>query len=256
MLQLALVDGLQGRDRAARALSERGRVLAVATAHTSTVLYAHTWGGTLYAMLEDPAATLASARIMSRMGQEHDLPFWQVLGRFFEDWAAWLAGDGTVAMDGMRRSVEFVQDHGLKWYSILLPVLMAAPEAAIGDGKDAGLALVDQALAEIAATGLMWLRPEALRHRAAILAQGCEADRDAAEQTYLKALHTAHLQSFHRSALRAIVGLANLRGALPQGDIVEDVLRSCPADADMAELAIVKRGLWSEMWDSNPRLPD
>ena len=256
MLQLALVDGLQGRDRAARALSERGRALAVATAHTSTMLYAHTWGGTLYAMLEDPAATLASARVMSRMGQEHDLPFWQVLARFFEDWARWLAGDRAVAMDGMRQSLEFVQDHGLKWYSILLPVLMAAPEAAIGDGKDAGLALVDQALEEITATGLMWLRPEALRHRAAILAQGCGADLDAAALTYLEALHTARFQSFHRSALRAIIGLANLRGDLPDRDIVEDVLRSCPVDADMAELGLVKRGRWSERWDPNPRLSD
>lgn len=60
------------------------------------------------------------------MGREYDLPFWQVLGTFFGDWAAWLAGDGTVAMGDMRRSVDFMRDHGLTWYSILLPVLMAA----------------------------------------------------------------------------------------------------------------------------------
>lgn len=64
MLQRAQVDAMQGRDHAARALSECERALALATRHTSTVLYAHTWGGTMHAMLADPSATAESARVM------------------------------------------------------------------------------------------------------------------------------------------------------------------------------------------------
>jgi predicted ATPase/class 3 adenylate cyclase len=169
MLQLAMARWLGGDEDQACLLADRAVKLADGSGHTPTVLYGHTWAATLHALRDDAAAVSGHAGILSRMGQEHDLPFWQAIGRFLKAWADWRMNAGLVDLECMHQSLELLQDQGLVWYVVLERVLMAAPLAA-AEGVDAGLAMIDAALDAVEATGLSWLHPLALRQHDALFA--------------------------------------------------------------------------------------
>ena len=236
MLQLAWAYWLLGRSARARAITERGLVVAAASNHTPTTVYGYTWACTLDAVSANTEGTLAKAAALTRLGSDHDLPFWQAIGRFFHDWACWRRGDSEVDIDGMHKVVDLMMEQGLTWYSILLRLLITAPQAALQDHA-AALTTIDGAIRDIETTGLHWPLAEALRERAGILAA---EDPTSAERDYTKAISIASAQRADGLALRSALGLARLY--LRRGDtvgamgVISTATQSCSPDADVPEL--------------------
>ncbi len=235
MSQLAWAYWLLGRCTKAQAIAEKGLALASASNHLPTTAYAYTWTCKLDALRADAEGTLVKAAALVRLGRDHELPFWQANGEFFHDWARWRRGDRDIDIVGMRKVVDLMMEQGLAWYSILLRLLITAPQATMQDPATA-LATIDGAIRDIETTGLGWPLAEALRERADVLAA---ADPASAERDYTRAIAVATAQHADGLALRAALGLARLflrRGYTADAmGVITTAMQACSPDADVPE---------------------
>jgi predicted ATPase len=248
MLQLALPLWLLGEAGRAQELAARGLAVAARSDHVPVVTYGYTWKCTLDAIRGDAAQALACAEAISGLAREHDLPFWLAIGTFFGDWARWQSGDRTVSLSNMRQSVQYFVDEGLTWYSLLARMLFAVPQAEAGD-VEAGLATLDDCLAEMSTTGLRWLEAETNRQRAELLANYCPADLAGAEQYYETAITIAGRQEARSFELRAAIGLARVYCATGRERAAQNLLTPILAafgnESGLAEIAQARRLLVS-----------
>ncbi|GEM_PF-6181124 len=73
----------------------------------------YTWARISDALSADSEATIAKATALSRLGSDHDLPFWQAIGEFFHDeffhdGARWRRADPGIDIVSMRRVVDLL----------------------------------------------------------------------------------------------------------------------------------------------------
>ena len=250
MLQLALTLWLLGEATRAQELATKALALAVESGHVPTVVYGYTWKGTLDILRGDNAATIECAEAISRLGREHDLPFWLAIAAFFKDWARWQAGEPNVGLVTMQQSLEFFIEHGLTLYSLLFRTLFAAPQAAMSE-IEAGLATLNENLVDMNSTGLRWLEAETHRQRAELhMSRGTVGVVDA-EQDYQRAIDIARDQRIKSFELRAALGLARLyfvTGRAPAGQaLLRPLLVAFSNESGLPEVDSARRLLDSAM---------
>jgi predicted ATPase len=109
----------------------------------------------------------------------------------------------------MRRGLAIFREQGRDWLLPSLEAALAEAEAGAGD-TDAGLRRLDDALAEMEATGSRWYEAEMHCIRAEILVKRGPANTAAAERSLQAAIAIAQSQQARSLELRAALSLAKL----------------------------------------------
>jgi predicted ATPase len=155
------------------------------------------------------ARAAGSASELARLSREHDLTMFRAFATFFEGWAMVAGGESSGGLEYMRRGVDLLREQNVLFFDGLLKVALAEAEAAAGDPGHA-VAILDEALATVEATGYRAFEAELNRVRGELLLR-CEApDIAAAEQALQTAVAVSRLQKTQSFELRAALSLAKL----------------------------------------------
>jgi class 3 adenylate cyclase/predicted ATPase len=191
-------------------LADQALADAKAAAHAPTTAYTFRFAALLGLIRCNPEAVATYSQALADIVSRYDLPaLWAAMATFFQGWAMWSDGAEESGLAEMRRGLAINREQGFVW---LLPSLEAAlAEAEAGAGEtDAGLRLLDGALAELEATENRWYEPEMHRLRAEILLKRDPANTAAAEQLLQAAIAIAQSQKARSFELRAALALAKL----------------------------------------------
>jgi predicted ATPase len=171
--------------------------------------------------------------MLLKLAREHNFPHWTAVGTFIHGWARWRLGEREAGLAEMRQGVALFRQTAIGVYVPFLGQALAEAEAESG-GPDAGLAVLDETLAENERTGQCWLDAELHRQRGEILLRGRPADAEAA---FTRAIEIARGQQTKTFELRAALALAKLYNATGRGKLAREVLAPVLAAFDKQDLA-------------------
>jgi class 3 adenylate cyclase/predicted ATPase len=196
-------------DAAARDAKEAAAAAERAT-DAMTQGYVYGWAVIFGAMRRDVSATAHNARRLLKLAADTGLRSWTPAGEQFERWARSTSGDGPYSARELLAARAALKDVGHE--KILTPVIaVLAAEAEIRNGHaDIALALVDQLVAEVRASGLRWHEAELLRVGGEARILGSPADLDCAIRDLETAIAVAGEQGARAFKLRSALSLAKL----------------------------------------------
>jgi predicted ATPase len=193
----------------ARALGDEALARADETAHppTRATVYHHI---SLYHMLRgDPEAVRRIAKVLVDMSREHGMALYLAYGKVYSAWARARLDNRETGVSELRRALASYLDDGNKLHAPLFQGLLAELEAE-GDGAEAALRRIDEALALANRTGGHWTDALLHRTRGAILLKCDPTNPGAGEQAFLTAITIAQVQKARSFELRAALSLAKL----------------------------------------------
>jgi predicted ATPase len=145
---------------------------------------------------------------LTRLACEHDLPFWQLGGVFFEGLAKAESGPLGGGLEDMRRGAQLLREQNVLLYEGLVKILLAETEARAGD-VDRAVAVLDEALATSERIGNRTFEAELHRVRGGMLLRRNPANPAPAEEALQAAIAVAKRQGTRSFELRAALALAN-----------------------------------------------
>ena len=137
-------------------------------------------------------------------------------------------------MAGMRQGAALFRQARVGVYIPFVGLALAEAQAE-SDGPEAGLAMLDETLAENERTGQRWLDAELHRQRGEILLKGRRADTAAAEAAFMRAIEIARGQETKVFELRAALSLAKLHDAAGRRKTAREVLAPILAAFDKGQ---------------------
>jgi predicted ATPase len=176
--------------------------------HANSLGYALAWSAcTLTALSGDAAETARLADALVAHAEKNALDLWRAYGVTYQAWA--MAETG--AADGIARLRQAVASLKESGGCLRLPSYLGALAWNLGrQGRpDEGLAVIEEALAQVAESGERWCEAELIRIKGELLlaARGSAAE---AEALFGRALDIARRQSARSWELRAAASLAAL----------------------------------------------
>ena len=205
---LAFVFAFQGHlDRA-----RRTRDLSVREAHSSTSLHSRAFGLAFAAgttcVLGEFEDLLARADGICALASELNFPFMLAWGLAFRGIAK-LYLDKPDGQQAAREGLALYRLTGSKW---ALPFWLGCYAGVQPPGSDDVIAAVQEALAEVEATGERWYEAELYRLRGSFAWRGPSHDDQRAENHFHRAMRIAAEQGAKLLELRAATSLARLWG--------------------------------------------
>jgi class 3 adenylate cyclase/predicted ATPase len=206
---LALAEGPLGNIEQARQLGDATIALARRSGHVPTLAYAYFHVFMLEGLLSDRIGDSPHGDALFALAQEHAMPVWNAAGTFARGTSLYWRGEKEPGFATMRQGLALFRQLGIGVY---LPLLGLALARVGGDlfGAAAGLATIDETLAEGERSGQHWLDSMLHRQRADLLLQLSPPDRPGAEAAYRRAIEIAEQQGTRLFASRAALGLAQL----------------------------------------------
>jgi len=199
-----------GRIDEALPLADRALADAESAAHPPTMGHALALAALLGLVRCNPEAVATCSQALADIVSRYGLPArWAGIAAFFQGWAKWSDGADESSLAEMRRGLAIFREQGRDWLLPTLEAALAEAEASAGE-TDAGLRRLNDALAELEATGSHWCEAEMHRIRAEILLKRDPADTAAAEQSLQAAVAIAQSQNACSFELRAALSLAKL----------------------------------------------
>ena len=170
----------------------------------------------------EPARILRQAETLVGLCREHGLSFYLTGGTFLLGWAQWHGDEREAGIAAMREGVVSARNLHLSVCRTFMETLLAEAEAEMGR-VEAGLARLEEQLAEDQRTGQRSTEPEMHRIRGRILLQE-PADHAAAETSFIRAIEVARSQQTRSFELRATLALAKLYHATGRDKMVPELL--------------------------------
>jgi predicted ATPase len=199
-----------GRVDEALRLADRALTDADSAAHDPTMGQTLFFAALLGLVRCNPEAVATHSQALADIVSRHDLPArWAGMAAFFQGWAKWSEAAEESSLAEMRRGLAIFREQGRDWLLPSLEAALAEAEAGAGD-TDAGLRRLDDALAEMEATGSRWYEAEMHCIRAEILVKRGPANTAAAERSLQAAIAIAQSQQARSLELRAALSLAKL----------------------------------------------
>jgi predicted ATPase len=158
----------------------------------------------------DVATVYACGNDGVAVASEHGFPLYAGAGRILQGWASARRGEATTGIARIRDGLATFEATGARVFRPLFLTLLA--EALALAGKiDEGLAALDDALAQAAASGEHGWNAEIHRLRGELTLRLASPDPAKAEDSFRTALAIAREQGTRGYELRAAVSLARLR---------------------------------------------
>jgi predicted ATPase len=205
---LAIVLFCLGYPDEAVAKTRANLAYAVGIAHTPSIVLAHVFGATLFALVGDDIALQGEVQKVVSLAKEHGFALYLAQGTIFKGWLEIRSGNLQEGLHLLRDGLDAYRSTGsLVWMPQYLGILALAYETA-GRIEEA-LAQVGDALRIVDRTGERWFAAELNRYKGhLLLRQGSIA---AAEELFCEALRIAQTQGAKLWKLRAAMSLARLR---------------------------------------------
>jgi len=142
--------------------------------------YVYGWAATFGAVRRDVPLTGLNARRLLKLVADTGLRTWAPAAEQFERWSRSMSGDGPFSAGELRAARPALKDVGHD--KIVTPVIgVLAAEAEVRNGRaDEALALLEEVITEIRASGLRWQEAELLRVSGEARLLGPSADPDRA----------------------------------------------------------------------------
>ena len=168
------------------------------------------WAATFGAVRRDVPLTGLNARRLLKLVADTGLRTWAPAAEQFERWSRSMSGDVPFSAGELRAARPALKDVGHD--KIVTPVIgVLAAEAEVRNGRaDEALALVEDFITEIRASGLRWQEAELLRVSGEARLLGPSADPDRAGRDLEAAVAVAREQGARAFKLRAALSLARL----------------------------------------------
>jgi predicted ATPase len=207
-------------------LADRALADARSARHAPSTAHVHYHRALLALSRGQREAVAADSRALADIASQYDLPrFCLGFAAFSQGWASRSRGESASSLAEMQTGVAEMQtgvaiqrEQSFLWLLPPQEVALAEAQAAAGE-IDAGLARLEEALAEAERNGECWYEAEMHRIRARILLQRDPANTAAAEQSLQAAIAIARSQKARSFELRAALSLAKLyRGANREAD--------------------------------------
>jgi class 3 adenylate cyclase/predicted ATPase/ABC-type transport system involved in cytochrome c biogenesis ATPase subunit len=243
MVFLALASWPLGEVERARQVADKAVALAAESGHVPTIAFALFHKILLDGVRGDAAACLPHAEALVGLCRDHNIPHWVAAGTFQHGWARWQLGEREAGLAGMRQGAALYRQAVLEIYFPFRGMALAEAIAET-EGPEAGLVVLDEALAEIEHTGERWLDAELHRRRGELLRRARPADAAAAETAFARAIEIARGQQTKTFELRAVLSLAKLYDATGRGKMAREALAPVVAafgKQDLPEIAEAER---------------
>jgi predicted ATPase len=205
-LCLAIASWPLGEITHAASLFESAQARMAAITHAGTLANGRQHSALFQLMRRDRARAAQSASELVRLAREHDLAMFRAFAVFLEGWTA---SDQSRGLQGMRRGADLLREQKVLLFDGLLKIAQAEAEAGAGD-PDRAVAIVNEALATVEATGYRAFEAELNRVRGELLIRREAPDIAVAEQALQSAVAVARLQKTQSFELRAALSLAKL----------------------------------------------
>ena len=193
----------QAQQRSAEALA-----LAQQSGDPSSLVHAQFFGAVLSQYRRDAAETYARADALTAFATTQGLVHHAAYGRILLGWALARQGDATTGVAHMQQGLAALQQTGLKLYRPYFLALLAEASGQAGQ-PEAGLTILAEALALVAATEERWWEAELYRLQGAMLLQRPLPDVGQAEVCFQQALDVACRQQAKALELRAALSLTS-----------------------------------------------
>jgi class 3 adenylate cyclase len=191
----------------ARTVAEEAVALATRTDHAPTLAYLHFYLAWFEMLRGDPTRSKPHAEASKALARKYDMNLWQLLAPMAHGWAIATA-DGTEAgWNEVQRGIADCREQGMTFFTTSYEVQLGAMNARAGY-FDAGLAMVDRALAEAEQTKARAYVADGHRIRGEILLTGHNAKL--AEEAFLAAIALAQQQKARSFEMRSALALAKL----------------------------------------------
>jgi class 3 adenylate cyclase/predicted ATPase len=172
--------------------------------------YVYGWAVILAAIRRDVALTAFSSHHLLNVVADTGLRAWAPAAEQFERWSRSMSRDAPFSASELRAARPALKDVGHD--KIVTPVIgVLAAEAEVRNGRpEEALALVEELITEIRASGLRWQEAELLRVSGEARLLGPSADPDRAGRDLEAAVAVAREQGARAFELRAALSLARL----------------------------------------------
>ncbi len=193
----------------ARRLIDEALAMATRTGHVPTVAWAQFHACLFEIIRGDAMRSLPYADKLFELCGEFALGIWMEASVFLKGWSQWLGGEQAAGLAAMRQGLALIHERRIGVYMPFFGMLLGRAESQTS-GTAAGLAAIDDTLAECQRAGQHWLDAELLRLRAELLLKLDVPDPRGAEAALRSAVAIAERQGTRSFALRATVRLAHL----------------------------------------------
>ncbi len=187
----------------------------------------------VHLLARDIPALQQDVEALSKVAEEHSLPFMATIARLWESWAKATESSDITHIDSLRQASEDWWAVGAGNYKCFFPSLIAELLINAGDHKAAEQTL-SHAAQMLSETEEKWAEAEQLRIEATFVANtGGDP-----EPLLLQSIKTAQRQGARLYELRAAIALTRWRQSRgePAGEALRDALSHFEPDADQADL--------------------
>jgi class 3 adenylate cyclase/predicted ATPase len=216
MIYLAVTLLPLGETERARRMIQEMLALARKSDHIPTVAYAMFHACLFEGMNGTPAAAAPQAELLARLCREHALPVWAAASAVYSGYIQFHSGDHAAGLAEMRRGVGLFRVVGIGVFTPMNNLLLAQATAEL-EGAEAGIAVLDAAIAETQRTGQAWCDADLYRTRGLLALRQASPDYRAAESDFAEALACAKRQRTPAFEARVHSDMAALGGALRAG---------------------------------------
>ena len=226
LCRLALVLWYLGYPDQAARTSAAALAFAREVGHPFSLVYCLYWNAMLHQHCGQIDAMLRSAEAAISLSSAHQLGTFVHWSTSLQGWALAELGDTGVGMMQLRASIALARESGAQNLHVFNLLLLAEHAGKVGDCEQS-LALLDEVLATVEATGAYWCKAEAYRHKGELLLRkhpDAQTDRVAVEASLRQALALAQDQHAKALELRAAVSLARLWQSAGRSDEARQLL--------------------------------
>jgi class 3 adenylate cyclase/tetratricopeptide (TPR) repeat protein len=178
-------------------------------AHAPTVALCLAHNARPASILGDEARLAHWVQELRALTEEHGYPLWSAQVPIYEGQLRLTRGEARAAVTLMRQGLDAYRATGATLWSAYFASLLA--EALEQDGKSGeAVSLLDDHIAGVKETGVLWCAAELHRRRGQLLLKGTVPDFAGAEAEFLQAMDIARGQSAKLWELRAAMSLARL----------------------------------------------
>jgi predicted ATPase len=209
MVFLALTLWPLGELERARHFADQAVERALSTGHVNTIVYTHTLKAMFEMLRRDFQRCASHADAILDMAGKHGLALWLSYATAQRGWATYRSGDRENGKTGLREGIDRLRAQKIEMFLPFFLSLDAELEAE-SEGMDAGLSIIDEAIAEADSIGERHYYAESHRIRGEILLKRDPAKTAPAEQAFLTAIAVAQQQNARSFELRAALSLAKL----------------------------------------------
>ena len=224
---------LMGRHQEALQIQRTALGWAKELKHAHSVAQILVYMCKVHLLARDIPALQQDVEALSKVAEEHSLPFMATIARLWESWANATESSDIAHIEDLRQASEDWWAVGAGNYKCFFPSLIAELLINAGDHKAAKQTL-SHAAQMLAETEEKWAEAEQLRIEASFVA-GTGGDP---EPLLLRSIETARRQGAHLYELRAAVALTRWRldHGKPAGDALNTALSHFESNAYLADL--------------------